>query len=142
MRSSADAQKLIRSSSNLYIEFIIRRVPLGRVYALQRSSEGQNLGIVQEGSTAEIKDVLPNTVAARQGLSPKTTSMDGLSLTTWFLTEINGRPLNLFFKDNEVRDRLNAVGKEISILVQPSDFIKQIKKHLKSIRSYKDYIVQ
>lgn len=142
VRSSADAQKHIRTSSSLYIEFIIRRVPFGRVLALQRTSDGQGLGLVQEGNTAEIKDVLPNSIAARQGLSAKTPSYDGLSLTTWYLTEINGRPLNLFFKDNEVRDRLNAVGKEISILVQPHDFIKQIKKHLKSIRSYKDYIVQ
>ncbi|KAL0269699.1 UNVERIFIED_CONTAM: hypothetical protein PYX00_007339 [Menopon gallinae] len=142
VRSAAEAQKIIRNSNNIYIELIIRRVPFGRVFALHRSSEGQNLGIVQEGNTAEISDVLPNSVAARAGLSPKTTSMDGLSLTTWFLTEINGRPLNLFFKDNEVRDRLNAVGKDISILVQPHDFIKQIKKNLKNFRSYKDYIVQ
>lgn len=44
-------------------------------------------------------------------------SCDGLSLTFWVLTEINGRPLNLFFKENEIRDRLNAVGRDISILV-------------------------
>ncbi|KAK6635793.1 hypothetical protein RUM44_001047 [Polyplax serrata] len=142
VRTSADAHKLIRSSTSLYIEFIIRRVPFGNVFALQRSSEGQNLGIVQEGNTAEIKEVVPNSVAARQGLTSKTPTCDGLSLTTWFLTEINGRPLNLFFKDSEVRDRLNAVGKEISILVQPHDFIKQIKKQLKNMRGYKDYIVQ
>lgn len=58
------------------------------------------------------------------------------------LTEINGRPLNLFFKENEVRDRLNAVGRDISILVQPSDLIVKLKKQLKSLRNYKDYIVQ
>lgn len=69
-------------------------------------------------------------------------SCDGLSLTFWVLTEINGRPLNLFFKENEVRDRLSAVGRDISILVQPADLIAKLKKQLKSMRSYKDYIVQ
>lgn len=69
-------------------------------------------------------------------------SCDGLSLTFWVLTEINGRPLNLFFKDNEVRDRLNSVGRDISILVQPSDLVTKLKKQLKSMRSYKEYIVQ
>lgn len=65
-----------------------------------------------------------------------------MSLSFWVLTEINGRPLNLFYKDHEVEDRLNAVGKDISILVQPSDLVTKIKKQLKSLRSYKDYIVQ
>lgn len=69
-------------------------------------------------------------------------SCDGLSLTFWVLTEINGRPLNLFFKDTEVRDRLNASGRDISVLVQPADLIAKLKKHLKSMRGYKDYIVQ
>lgn len=63
-------------------------------------------------------------------------------MTFWVLTEINNRPLNLFFKDNEIKDRLNSVGRDISILVQPSDLITKIKKQLKSIRGYKDYIVQ
>ena len=142
VRNSSEAQKVIRNSTCLYIDFIIKRVPYGNVFALQRQSEGQSLGIVQEGNTAEIKEILPNSIAARQGLTSKTPSPYGLSLTTWFLTEINGRPLNLFFKDNEVKDRLNAVGKEISVLVQPKDFIKQIKRQLKSMTGYKDYIVQ
>lgn len=73
---------------------------------------------------------------------PQAQSCDGLSLTFWVLTEINGRPLNLFFKDNEVRDRLNSVGRDISILVQPSDLVTKLKKQLKSMRSYKEYIVQ
>lgn len=63
-------------------------------------------------------------------------------MTCWVLTEINNRPLNLFFKDNEIKDRLNSVGRDISILVQPSDLITKIKKQLKSIRGYKDFIVQ
>lgn len=48
----------------------------------------------------------------------------------------------MFFKENEVRDRLSAVGRDISILVQPADLIVKLKKQLKSMRSYKDYIVQ
>lgn len=65
-----------------------------------------------------------------------------MSLTFWVLTEINGRPLNLFFKESEVKDRLNAVGRDISILVQPLDLITKFKKQLKSMRGHKDYIVQ
>lgn len=77
---------------------MIRRVPCGRVFALRRESEGQNLGIVLEGNTAEIKDISANSIAANNGLSSRTPTLDGLSLTTWVITEVNGRPLNLFFK--------------------------------------------
>lgn len=39
------------------VEFIIRRVPHGKVFALKRETEGQPLGLIREGNTAEIKEV-------------------------------------------------------------------------------------
>lgn len=121
---------------------LIKRVPYGQVLVIRRETEGQSLGIVLEGSTAVIQTVEPDGLAAKQGLSAKTRTCDGLSITNWVLTEINGRPLNLFYKENQVRDRLNSVGRDISILVQPLDLIKLIKKQLKSIRNYKEYTLQ
>lgn len=41
----------------------------------------------------------------------------------------------------EIADRLNAVGRDISILIQPMDLVKQLKKGLKALKGYKDYIV-
>lgn len=112
------------------------------MYAIRREIDRQCLGLIRDGNTATIVDVVPNSLSARHGLPPKAQSCDGQSLSFWVLTEINGRPLNLFFKENEVRDRLNAVGRDISILVQPSDLITKLKKQLKSVRNHKDYIVQ
>ncbi|XP_055538532.1 uncharacterized protein LOC129726016 isoform X2 [Wyeomyia smithii] len=140
--SAAEAHKAIRGAPGLFVKLIIRRVPFGRVFAIRRELNGQCLGLIRDGNTATIVDVVPNSLAARHGLPPKAQSCDGLSLTFWVLTEINGRPLNLFFKDNEIRDRLNAVGKDISILVQPADLVTKLKKQLKSLRGHKDFIVQ
>ncbi|XP_039283251.1 uncharacterized protein LOC111051549 isoform X2 [Nilaparvata lugens] len=142
VQNSCDAHKLIRGAPSLYVALVIRRVPCGRVLAVRREWEGQCVGVVQEGGTAEIKEVVAGGLAAQGGLPPRAPTHDGLSLTSWSLTEINGRPLNLFFKDNEVRDRLNAVGLDISFLVQPTDLVKQIRRQLKALRGYKDYIVQ
>ena len=125
----------------IQIEFIVRRVPFGRVFHLLRESEGQSVGIVTEGSTAEIREVVPGGIAALAGLSPLAVSPLSSSFCTWTLTEINGRPLNLCSKEGEARDRLNAVGKAITILVQPTDFVKALKKQLKSLRGYKDYLL-
>ncbi|XP_055585186.1 mucin-4, partial [Uranotaenia lowii] len=140
--SASEAHKTIRGAPGLFVELIIRRVPFGRVYAIRREMDGQCLGLIRDGNTATIVDVVPNSLTARHGLPPKAQSCDGLSLTFWVLTEINGRPLNLFFKDNEIRDRLNAVGRDISILVQPADLVTKLKKQLKSLRGHKDFIVQ
>ncbi|XP_017084548.2 LOW QUALITY PROTEIN: mucin-5AC [Drosophila eugracilis] len=140
--SAAEANKIIRNTNTLFVEVLLRRIPFGRAYAIRRDREGQCLGLIRDGNTSTIVDVVPNSLAARHGLPPKTQSCDGSSLTFWMLTEINGRSLNLFFKDLEIRDRLNSVGRDISILVQPSDLITKLKKQLKSLRSYKDYLVQ
>lgn len=94
-----------------------------------------------EGSSGEISEVLKDGLAARYGLPPKGLSVDGRVPCNWYLTEVNNRPLSLMSKENEVKDRLNAVGKEISILVQPADLVKHLRKSLKSYKNFKDYIV-
>lgn len=140
--NAAEVNKMIRGSQSAYIELIVRRVPFGRVYAIRRDLDGQCLGLIRESNTATIVDIIPNGLAARHGLPVKAKTVDGLSLTFYVLTEINGRPLNLFYKDTEIQDRLNAVGRDISILVQPLDLITKLKKQLKAMRGYKDFIVQ
>ncbi|KAK7068819.1 hypothetical protein SK128_026478 [Halocaridina rubra] len=52
-----DAQNLIKNEPTMMVEFIIRRVPHGKVFALKRDTEGQPLGVIREGNTAEIKEV-------------------------------------------------------------------------------------
>uniref|UniRef100_T1JG47 PH domain-containing protein n=1 Tax=Strigamia maritima TaxID=126957 RepID=T1JG47_STRMM len=133
-------QKIIKQTYTPSVEFIVFRVPFGKAFAIKRDYDGQDLGLQRDNNTAEASILIH--ASARHGLSLKATTTCSLGLCNWMLTEINGRPLNLFYKGNEIHDRLNAVGKDISILVQPSDFVKILKKQLKSLRSYKDYIVQ
>ena len=138
----------------MQIEFIVRRVPFGRVFHLRRETDGQSLGIATEtGGGAEIREIVPGGLAAQQGVPASATNplanstagpMPGPaspSACSWTLTEINGRPLNLCSKEGEARDRLNAVGKAVSILIQPTDFVKLLKKQLKSQRGYKEYLL-
>ncbi|XP_037782588.1 forkhead box protein C1-like [Penaeus monodon] len=139
--SAQEAHNLIKNEPTMMVEFIIRRVPHGRVFALKRETEGQALGVIREGNTAEIREIVPGGLAAQHGVPPKSQTVDGTSFCSWVLTEINHRPLNLFFKHMEIADRLNAVGRDISILIQPMDLVKQLKKSLKALKGYKDYIV-
>lgn len=41
----------------LQVEFVVRRVPCGRVLAIKREYEGQDLGIIREGGTAEVSSI-------------------------------------------------------------------------------------
>lgn len=134
--------KILKHIKADYVELTIRRLPNASVFAIQRSMEGESLGIKREGGTGEIVYIDPHGLAYRHGLRNKAASMDSNTVCNWYLTEINNRPLNLFFKDNEIQHRLLAVGKDISIVVQPSDFIQELKKQLKKLRGYKDYLVQ
>lgn len=126
----------------MQIELIVRRIPFGRVFLLRRDVEGQSLGIVTEGNSAEIREVVPGGIAAQLGVPPMAVNpLGGASGCTWTMTEINGRPLNLCSKEAEARHRLNAVGKAITILMQPTEFVKLLKKQLKNVRGYKDYLL-
>lgn len=49
----------------------MRRVPFGRVYAIRREMDGQCLGLIRDGNTATIVDVVPKSLSARHGLPPK-----------------------------------------------------------------------
>jgi hypothetical protein len=124
------------------VELVIRRLPLGKVFVIKGRREGEPLGLVAEGNTGEICEVLDGGLAAKAGLPPQGSSLtDPRHRSNWYLTEINSRPLSLQSRDGEVKDRLNAVGREISILVQPTDFIKHLKQALRHLKSYKDYCV-
>lgn len=135
---------VIRHSDTAIVEFIIRRTPFAQIFLLKREFEFQDLGIVREGNTDEILFIEPNSLAHRQGIPNQTKPADPLRQTdvNWAITEINFRPCNLFFKGDEIKNRLNSVGLEVSLLLQPLDLVKNIKKQLKQIKNYKDYVVQ
>jgi len=93
---------------------------------IKERQEGEPLGLVAEGSSGEICQVIEGGLAARAGIPPCAPCPS----KNWYLTEINNRPLSLFSREGEVKERLNAVGKEISLLVQPADFIRLVRARL------------
>ncbi|XP_054154042.1 uncharacterized protein LOC128952642, partial [Oppia nitens] len=137
--SAAQAYKLIKQNT-LLLEIIVRRVPYGRVFCIKRQREGQDLGLVREGNTGEIVGVVGGGLADRAGLNARAVYLD--DECNWCLTEVNNRALSMFYKGSEIHDRLSAVGKEISILVQPVMFVHKLRKLLKQFKNYKEYIVQ
>ena len=146
IRSSSEFSKLVKLKSNeLHTEIIIRRAPFAQVFYLKPDIEGQSLGIILNNSTAEVKEIIPGSLASQAGILAKIRSFDGQTAVPLVITEINGRPLNLFLKDGETWERLSGISREpnkdISVLLQPADIVSKFKKQLKSVRSYKDYLL-
>ena len=85
-----------------------------KVFHLKREVDGQPLGIVlQSGSssTAEVKEITSGSPAALVGMTTRIRSFnDSSTLVPWCITEINGRPLNLFAKEVEAMERLQSLG--------------------------------
>lgn len=143
VESAKMATKLIKSCTNMdSINIVIRRLPHAKVFGFRRTVEGESLGINRTNGTAEIVYVSPEGLAAQQGLSAKAQSLDKDNFCNWWITEVNHRPLNLYFRQDEIEHRLNAVGRDISLVVQPIEFINQLKHQLKKLKYYKDFMVQ
>lgn len=70
INSASEANKVIRNASTLFVEILVRRIPFGRAYAIRRDREGQCLGLIRDGNTSTIVEVIPNSLAAKQGLTP------------------------------------------------------------------------
>lgn len=154
IRTAGDFHKAVKAKSagggsgggneqlHQHVEIIVRRTPFAQVFHLRREVDGQPLGVVPAPSGCnEVREITPGGPAAARGMTAKVRSFDGQSVVPWVLTEINGRPLNLFAKDGEAADRLAAVGRDISVLVQPADIVAKMKKQLKSsVKGYKDYV--
>lgn len=140
IKSPADAQKYIKMCSGLFVEVTIRRLPLAGIFLIRREFEGQCLGIIRDGTTPAIVEIIPNSISSH--IPPRPISQDEDS--TWIITQINFRNLSLIChkKYDETELLLNSSGLEMSLLLQPSDFIAKIKKELKAIKNYRDYTLQ
>ena len=64
--SSSDIQRLLKADGqSTQIEFIVRRVPFGRVFHLRREADGQPVGIITDLSS-EVREVVAGGLAAQQ----------------------------------------------------------------------------
>jgi hypothetical protein len=122
---------------------IVRRLPQATVCLLRRdNNQFETLGIDTAAGTAEISHVDPSGLAAQCGLACWTQRVDGNGECTWWITEVNHRPLNLFYHNNEVKQRLSAAGSQLSIVVQPTPLILEMRRRLKMMSYYKDYLIE
>lgn len=140
IKSPPDAQKYIKMCSGLFVEVTIRRLPMAGIFLIKREFEGQCLGIIRDGSSPAIVEIIPNSISSH--IPPRPISADEDS--TWIITQINFRNIGIISQKrfDETELLLNSSGLETCLLLQPSDFIAKIKKELKNLKNYRDYALQ
>ncbi|KRX20081.1 Golgin subfamily A member 4 [Trichinella nelsoni] len=123
-------------------EILLKRMPMAKVFLFKRFCDGEDVGLVLKNGKNEIVNVAQDSASWRAGFRAKTESKLHPHLeTTWYITEINGRPINMFLKNGECKQRLSAIGREISVVVQRTDFIKAVKHHMTLKKHYRDFIL-
>lgn len=145
MASVKCLQSCLRGCSD-NVQLTLQRLPFAKVICIKRDFDRQHLGIVCDPSRPTVvTNVLDNSLAERAGLNYRCTLYHDQSfdepVQKWIITEINNRPLNLFVKGDEIEQRLQAMGKEISIVFQPFFFIDKCLKKLKKVKDYKHHIL-
>ena len=90
----------------------------------------------------QICDITHGSIAHDAGLTPCGPSYaDSNRLTSWVITEVNGRPLSIFSKNDEAAHRLKAIGLDLTLVVQAKDFVKLLKTQLKNKKNWKYFVM-
>ncbi|XP_077992635.1 uncharacterized protein LOC144446687 [Glandiceps talaboti] len=145
--SVMDTYTKIEQARTAVIEVKFRRVPLGQLYFMDRRIPEESWGIVVKGISggitvhSEIDQVLIGGLAFDCGLKPKVQSIFR-RLSSWAITEINFTTVSLFAGANKVRKDLNTGELDIILLVQPCDFIKEVKRQLQETKNWIGEILQ
>lgn len=117
---------------------MVKRLPHAKVLILKKNSDMDDFGIdVSENEIVGVSETA-QTAGLTLFTSPADQTMPDDSRVTWTVTELNGRPLNIF--DGGVREKLGAVGVDVSLVVQPSDLVTSLRKKLRSIRGHKAFV--
>ncbi|XP_077868469.1 uncharacterized protein LOC144359146 [Saccoglossus kowalevskii] len=143
VKSVSDAYAKIEITTTPEVEVKVARLPLGELYTLKKT-EKEDWGIVLKTMNvrfpvhSEITQVVINGIAHQAGLKHKCNGISG-RLCNWAITEINLQPLGLSISKKDVRRLLDTPKTEISLLVQPCDFVMELKKQLQAMPNYFQY---
>ncbi|XP_063899397.1 WASH complex subunit 2 [Helicoverpa armigera] len=123
-RDAAHATRVITTASGHTVDILFHRVPLGKMYVINKRDQ-EPLGLRLDNE-CNITQATPGGACSRAGVPPP---------GAWAVTEINNRPVNLISGGEDDMNRLSRHGTEVSILIQPSAFVKKLRSALKANKS-------
>ncbi|XP_033632898.1 uncharacterized protein LOC117294549 [Asterias rubens] len=133
------ANTLFTTSANEQIALVIRRLPHAKVRHLHRLTTEENWGVEVEGN--RVVQVSTCGPASDAKMTPRAPGALSERLCDWIITEIDGEPVSLLGKKDEVKNRMASAGLEMTLTIQPDDFVKRLKAELQKVKFFHEYFV-
>ncbi|XP_038071113.1 uncharacterized protein LOC119740002 isoform X2 [Patiria miniata] len=121
------------------ILLVIRRLPHAKVRNLHRSSVNESWGLEVEGN--RVVNVSKSGPAAEAKLTTRAQGAFSERLCDWIITEIDGEPVSLLSKRDQVKNRMDNAGLQMALVIQPDDFIKRLNAELQKVKFAHEYFV-
>ncbi|XP_022096624.1 uncharacterized protein LOC110982494 [Acanthaster planci] len=133
------SNSLFATSAVDEILLVIKRLPHAKVRNLHRSSVDESWGLEVEGN--RVLNVSKSGPAAEAKLTTRAQGAFSERLCDWIITEINGEPVSLLSKKDQVKVRMDSAGLQMTLVIQPDDFIKKLNSELQKVRFAHEYFL-
>ncbi|EFO24132.1 hypothetical protein LOAG_04351 [Loa loa] len=129
------------SKTGLSINIAIQRVPHGTIYTLHKTKQKFDAGLILNKRKIKLADVLEGSPAWEAGIRPSVPAVTRTGTTPACITCIDRHALNIFSKDDEVFRHIDTLPLSVfTVVVQPYDFVKFLKKSLKKFKNVSDFV--
>ncbi|XP_033104489.1 uncharacterized protein LOC117107072 [Anneissia japonica] len=124
LNSAKFAGNIIQTARRQEVSLYVKRLPHAQIITIHREYEQQRLGL--ECHRREITNVSADEIASTQGrLRPEATGISGMNCN-WTITHLNSSPIPPNITTEMMEEKLKMAGKTVHLIVQPTDFVKEI----------------
>ncbi|KAK6110985.1 hypothetical protein QQG55_41855 [Brugia pahangi] len=129
------------SKTGFSVNIAIQRVPYGTIYTLQKTTQKFETGLMLDKRKNKLADVLEGSPAWKAGIRPLVPAVTRTGTTPACITCVNRHSLNIFSKNDEVLRQIDTLPLSIfTVIVQPYDFVKLLKRSLKKLKNVSDFV--
>ncbi|VDN19497.1 unnamed protein product [Gongylonema pulchrum] len=124
------------------VNLTIHEVPYGKVYKLQKMGDKFDAGLILHKHKIRLADVLEGSLVWNVGIRATVPAVTHSGSAPACITCINGQALNLFSKNDEILKRIDSLpnSTSFSVIVQPYDFVKLLKKNLQKMKNFDEFL--
>uniref|UniRef100_A0A8R1XUI2 PH domain-containing protein n=1 Tax=Onchocerca volvulus TaxID=6282 RepID=A0A8R1XUI2_ONCVO len=127
--------------TGLSVNIAIQRVPHGTVYTLQKTKQKFDAGLILDKHKIKLADVLEGSPAWEAGIRASVPAVTRIGITPACITCVDKHALNIFSEDDEVLRHIDSLPLSVfTVMIQPYDFVKLLKKSLRKLKNISDFV--
>ncbi|OZC05255.1 hypothetical protein X798_07775 [Onchocerca flexuosa] len=127
--------------TGLSVNIAIQRAPHGTVYTLQKTKQKFDAGLILDKHKIKLANVLEGSPAWEAGIRASVPAVTRTGTTPACITCIDEHALNIFSENDEVLRHIDSLPLSLfTVMVQPYDFVKLLKKSLRKLKNISDFV--